>query len=127
MAYILVADDDPVFAEFVRRTLADRGDHITLVADGAEALRALATARYDLLIADIQMPVVDGIALALKASAGDPALKIVLVTGYAHQRQRAHGLSDLMEEVLSKPLTREEMAAAVERALGRPRSGPRPS
>jgi CheY-like chemotaxis protein len=69
--------------------LARLGHDVVAVADGAEAVTALATARYDVLIADIVMPVMDGIALALKASSDHPALKIVLVTGYAAELARA--------------------------------------
>ena len=62
-------------------------------ADGAEALDTLQRedGEFDLLLADIKMPVMDGIALALAAARDFPDLPILLMTGYADQRERASG------------------------------------
>jgi CheY-like chemotaxis protein len=98
--------------------LARLGHDVVAVADGAEAVTALATARYDVLIADIVMPVMDGIALALKASSDHPALKIVLVTGYAAELARARNLEALVQRVVSKPYSIAAMAALVTELAG---------
>jgi DNA-binding response OmpR family regulator len=63
------------------------------------------------------MPVMDGIALALKVSRDRPDLPILLMTGFADQRERADGLETLVREVLAKPFTLDELLAAVGRAL----------
>jgi two-component system, cell cycle response regulator CpdR len=59
------------------------------------------------------MPELDGIALALKASKDYPAMKILLMTGYATERQRAHNLEALVDRVLMKPFTLDEIQRAV--------------
>jgi len=112
--------------EFVLRALEADGHTVLLAHDGGEAAQALgqAGARFDLLLADVRMPVMDGIALALAASRDHPDLPILLMTGFADQRERAYGLDALVREVLAKPFTLDGLLAAVRRALGAP--GPRP-
>ena len=56
-----------------------------------------------MLLNDIVMPELDGIALALKVSRDWPDMPIVLITGYAEERQRAHNLEALVHSVVSKP------------------------
>ena len=69
------------------------------------------------------MPVMDGIALALKIAADRPGLPILLMTGFAAEKQRAHNLDALTTEVLSKPFTMERLLRAVEKALLKARPG----
>ena len=57
------------------------------------------------------MPVMDGIALALAAARDHPDLVILLMTGYADQRERAHGLDALIHDVITKPFTLAEIRA----------------
>jgi two-component system, cell cycle response regulator CpdR len=103
----------------VRRALVDAGHDVATAADGAEALDLInrAKPRFDLLLADIKMPVMDGIALALAAARDDPKLIILLMTGYADQRERAHGLDALIHDVIAKPFTVAEIRAAIASAL----------
>ena len=76
-------------------------------------------ARFDLLLTDIKMPVMDGIALALAAARDFPELPIVLMTGYADQRERASGLEALVSDVIAKPFTVAEIRFAVAAALAK--------
>lgn len=117
MARILVAEDEDAVRAFVTRALELRGHQVRAVSDGAEALEALREAEYDLLLTDIVMPLMDGIALALAASRDRPNLRILMMTGYAEEKRRAHNLEALIHDVISKPFSLDELAAAVERAL----------
>lgn len=117
MAKILVAEDEESVREFLTITLRRRGHEVLAVPDGSEALAALSTARYDLLLTDIVMPVVDGIALSLKAARDNPDMKILMMTGYAAERQRAHNLEELIHDVVLKPFSMEEIGKAVDTAL----------
>ena len=63
------------------------------------------------------MPIMDGIALALAAARDFPDLTILLMTGYADQRERAHGLDALIHDVIAKPFTLAALRAAVNEAL----------
>ena len=116
-ARILVAEDDSAVRQFVSRALVQHGHKVDTVNDGLEALDALAAADYDLLISDIVMPGLDGIALALKVTKDHPRMAIMLMTGYAHERQRAHNIEVLSQYVLTKPFTLEQVTAAVDKML----------
>ena len=64
-----------------------------------------------------RMPVMDGIALALAVARDHPAMTILLMTGYADQRERAHGLDALIHDVITKPFSLGELRSAVNGAL----------
>jgi len=120
---ILVADDEEALRQFVTRALEHAGFRVDAVSDGLEAVEALATDRsYDLLITDIVMPGLDGIELALRASRDRPTLPIMLMTGFAAQKQRAYGLEALIHRVLTKPFTLQQLVDAAKAAIadGRP-------
>ncbi len=119
MARILLAEDEDTVRALVVRALGMDGHAVVAVADGGEALDALVRAqgKFDLLLADIRMPVMDGIALALAAARDFPEVTILLMTGYADQRERAHGLDALIQGVIAKPFTMAEIRKAVNGAL----------
>jgi CheY-like chemotaxis protein len=117
MATILWAEDEDSVGAFVARALGQHGHQVTRVADGLAALSALAATPFDLLLTDIVMPGLDGIALALKASKDYPSVKILLMTGYAAERQRAHNLEALVHRIVMKPFTLEDIQKAVAELL----------
>jgi two-component system cell cycle response regulator CpdR len=119
MARILIAEDEESLRGFIARALTQDGHAVTTANDGAEALEVLARERgaFELLLTDIRMPVMDGIALALAAARDHPAVTILLMTGYADQRERAHGLDALIHDVVAKPFSLGTIRAAVNGAL----------
>lgn len=117
VAKILLAEDDNSVREFVSRALRQTGHDVVAVGDGQQALDVLEKATVDILLADIVMPRLDGIALSLKVSKDHPELPILLITGYAAERQRAHNLDALIHNVLTKPFTLKEICTAVDAAL----------
>ena len=119
MARILLAEDDEAVRELVARALGEDGHALTATADGAAALEALdrRDGEFDLLLTDVKMPVMDGIALALAAGRDHPDLTIMLMTGYADQRERARSLDALVHDVISKPFSVEQIKGAVREAL----------
>ncbi len=117
MARILVAEDEAEIGEIVRRALEYKGHDVTVVGNGSAAVEALGRDSYDLLLTDIVMPLMDGIALALKVDRDYLDIPILMMTGYAAQKERAHNLDDLIHGVLMKPFTIADMAERVENAL----------
>ena len=119
MARILIAEDEESIRNLVTRALRQDGHEVSIASDGAEALDLLTREKgaFELLLTDIRMPVMDGIALALAAARDYPELTILLMTGYADQRERAHGLDALIHDVLTKPFTLATMRSAVNGAL----------
>ena len=115
MARLLVAEDDEAVRAFLEKAFELDGHQVLTAEDGAEALEVLGRDNdgFDLLLTDIQMPVMDGIALALSAVRDYPNMPILLMTGYANQRERAHGLDALVEDVIMKPFSLSEIREAV--------------
>lgn len=118
MARILIAEDEEAVRSLLVRVFAQDGHEVESAPDGATALERLAAGAFDLLLSDIQMPVMDGIALALAAKRDYPDLTIMLMTGYTAQRERAQGLRPLIHDILQKPFTLAEIRVAVSEALG---------
>jgi two-component system cell cycle response regulator CpdR len=114
---ILIAEVDTAVREFASRALVNAGHEVVATADGLQALEALENDEFDLLLSDIVTPELDGIALALKVSRGWPDLPILLMTGYAAERQRAHNLDALIHDVISKPFTLQQICDAAEKVL----------
>lgn len=119
MARILIADDEESMRLLVGRAIAMDGHEIVTAEDGAEALEILTDQNggFDLLLTDIKMPVMDGIALALSAARDYPELTILLMTGYADQRERATGLNAIVHDVVTKPFSVADIRTAVADAL----------
>ena len=121
MARILVAEDDENVRAFVCRALGHMGHEVTEAEDGGIAAEICAekNGEFDLLLSDIKMPVMDGIALALTVAAQFPELTILLMTGFADQRERAHGLEALIYDVVPKPFSLQVLLEKVDDALRR--------
>ena len=123
MARILVAEDDPSVRAFVVSALQMHGHEVVAEEDGGLAAETADAeeGRFDLLLSDIKMPIMDGIALALHVAAKYPEVIIVLMTGFADQRERAHGLDALIYDVITKPFTLADLLQKVDDALaGKP-------
>lgn len=116
---ILIADDEESMRVLVARAIALDGHEIVTAQDGAEALEILTDqdGAFDLLLTDIKMPVMDGIALALAAARDFPDVIILLMTGFADQRERASGLNAIVHDVVTKPFSVADIRTAVADAL----------
>jgi CheY-like chemotaxis protein len=119
MPKVLIADDEDSMRQLVARAIAMDGHEIVTAQDGAEALEILTRedGAFDLLLTDIQMPVMDGIALALSVARDFPDLTILLMTGFADQRERASNLNALVHDVVTKPFSVADIRTAVADAL----------
>jgi DNA-binding response OmpR family regulator len=119
MARILIAEDEEALCALCARALASDGHEVKTACDGGDALDLLVreSGRFDLLLTDIRMPIMDGIALALAAARDFPELTILLMTGYADQRERAHGLDAIIHDVIAKPFPVATLRATVNEAL----------
>ena len=119
MPRVLIADDEASMRALVARAIAMDGHETVTAQDGAEALEILARegGAFDLLLTDIQMPIMDGIALALSAARDFPGLTILLMTGFADQRERASNLNAIAHDVITKPFSIADIRTAVADAL----------
>jgi len=118
MARILLAEDDAATRDLVQRALAMDGHAVIVTQDGAEALdRLQVPPAFDLLITDVQMPGLDGVALVEKGLAASPRLRVVLMSGFADELGRAEHLKGRISRIISKPFTLEQIRSAVKAAL----------
>jgi len=119
MPRVLIADDEESMRTLVARAIAMDGHATTTAEDGAEALEIISreNGAFDLLLTDIKMPIMDGIALALTVARDFPDITILLMTGFADQRERASGLDAIVHDVITKPFSVADIRAAATRAL----------
>ncbi len=127
-ARILVAEDNAINRTVTARMLEQRGHRITLAENGREALAALREAAFDLVLLDLDMPVMDGYEAAAAIRAGEARggrrIPIVAVTAHAMKGQKEKCLAAGMDDCLSKPVRAQDLFAAVARWAP---LGPRPS
>lgn len=117
---ILVIDDNEMNRKLVRMSLITKGHEIIEAADGREGIEAASAHKPDLIIMDIQMPVIDGFA-AIEIIKKDPAtkdIKIIALTAYAMKGDRERILQSGCDEYMSKPIDLKPFIAIVERLLG---------
>ena len=119
MARILIADDEEALCHFLTRALSARGHEVTTVGTGTDAVAKLSERPYDLLLSDVVMPELDGIALSLKVSRDYPKLPIILMTGFMFAKARAEDLSSMVTRVVTKPFFMDDICMHVDAALAR--------
>jgi len=119
MARILVVDDDDSVRGFTARALKLDGHLVEEADDGDLALQRIVErdGSFDLVLSDIRMPAMDGIALARNAIKDFPQLRILLMTGYAEQRERSEEVAKIVVDVVTKPFSLSDIRAAVGEAL----------
>lgn len=119
MAKILIAEDDMSMRHFLSMALTRAGHEVEARIDGLDALAALedGTTAYDLLLADIVMPGMDGIELSQKAALLHPAMKVMFITGFAAVALGERNPGHDQAAVLSKPFHLKELVERVENLL----------
>ncbi len=120
MARILVADDEQGLREFVSEALEDDGHSVIAVADGEEAARLISRESFDLLITDLRMPRMDGLAVLRHARAEQPEMEVILLTAHGSVESAVEamklGAFDYLEKPISSP---RELRLLASRALER--------
>jgi CheY-like chemotaxis protein len=117
MATILLVDDDVNMRSMVARALTGDGHTVTEAGDGDEALAALAKSPgFQVLLTDVQMPGMDGLTLAERASTAAPALRVVVISALEQDAVRAGKLGP-KARWLAKPFTLDQIRAEVRAAL----------
>jgi two-component system cell cycle response regulator CpdR len=124
MARILVAEDDDSMRSFLSGALRRAGHIVEPAADGFEAITLLARQEFDLLLADVVMPGMDGVELARRAARDQPNLKVMFITGFAAVALRGRSGMPGDPKILSKPFHLKDLVSQIDQLLGaRPLAG----
>jgi excisionase family DNA binding protein len=115
---VLVADDEASIRELLGRTLALAEYDVDVVVDGRSALERLRADNYDLLIADLRMPGVDGLQLIREARRFNSLLKVIIITGYSSESAAIEAVNLGVNGYLTKPFRVAQVLSAVAKALG---------
>jgi two-component system, sensor histidine kinase and response regulator len=125
---ILLAEDNAVNRKLAVGLLEKRGDTVIVAENGREAIDALERESVDLVLMDIQMPVMDGLeaiqAIRAKEQGGLEHLPIIALTAHAMKGDRERCLAAGADEYVTKPIRVEDLLAAMDRATRTPTSGP---
>jgi CheY-like chemotaxis protein len=117
---VLVAEDNAVNQKVIALMLQRLGHRVDTVANGAEAIAAVERAPYDVVLMDVQMPEIDGIAAtrAIRAMPSQQATPVVALTANVFAEDRARCTEAGMTDFLAKPVRRDELIALLARVVG---------
>lgn len=126
MTRILVVEDDPDIAALVSRYLQKAGYTVDMLANGREALAAIAAAAPDLIVLDLMLPGADGLEIcrSVRANAATAAVPIIMLTARAEESERIVGLELGADDYLAKPFSPNELVARVRALLRRAQREP---
>src|SRR5256885_3031892 len=122
MSTVLVVDDDAPILRMLQRTLAAKGYEVTTAGDGGAALAAVERSAPDVLVLDVAMPGLDGLAVCRRLRARGLAVPILLLTARDAVGDRVDGLDAGADDYLLKPFAAEELAARLRPLTPRRRS-----
>ncbi len=117
MARILLAEDDDNMRAFLARALKRAGHQVTAVGDGDAALALTGAGEFDVLLADVFMPGIDGIELARRVSTILPELRIMFITGFAAVALNQPGFAPRQPRVLAKPFHLRQLVDEIDKVL----------
>ncbi len=125
--HILVVDDERSIRRLLRMYLDEAGYTVTEAADGAEALAKMRSGGIDLVLLDLMIPEVDGLEVARRIRADQPAVPIIMLTAREDEASRVTGLEMGADDYVTKPFSGRELVARVRAVLRRVQGGEGPS
>ncbi len=116
---VLLADDEKVYVESLAKVLRKRGFDVIPVFDGLSAIEAVSGADFDVIVLDLRMPRMDGLAALQSIRSGDTLTPVLLLTGHADLECATKALKSGAVDVLMKPCPVETLVSAIEDASER--------
>ena len=113
---ILLVDDEKDFSEMLSFRLEEKGHRVKMAFSGKEALDALAENQTDVVIMDIRMPELDGIATLKEVKSRHPIVEVILLTGFGAVDTAVEGMKAGAYDYLVKPPDHEELLSKLESA-----------
>jgi excisionase family DNA binding protein len=115
---VLVVDDEASIRELLSKTLALAEYEVDTAQDGRAAIERLRLGQYDLLIADLKMPGVDGLSVIREAKRLNGSLPVIIITGFSTESSAIEAVNLGVAGYLTKPFRVPQVLAAAARALG---------
>jgi heavy metal response regulator len=116
---ILVVEDEEAIAAFLRQGLAEAGYAVDLASDGAEALHWIAIAEYDVIVLDVMLPELDGLAVCQEVRRAGVRTPVLMLTARDAIEDRVTGLDSGADDYLVKPFAFAELLARIRALLRR--------
>ncbi len=115
MLNILIVEDEPDLCDLIAETLREDGYQVTCADDGAAALAATADTTFDVVLADMRLPKMDGLTLFRRLRAEAPATDVILMTGNANVADAVAALKEGAFDYLTKPIQLDELGIQLKR------------
>jgi DNA-binding NtrC family response regulator len=111
---ILVVDDELLIRDLLYDFFTGQGWNISVAEDGRRALDMMRSGRYDLVLSDIKMPQMDGLALSAHLKQSHPDLPVVLMTGYPSVDSAVTALRNKVDDYVIKPFNINQLYKLIE-------------
>jgi DNA-binding response OmpR family regulator len=115
--HILVMEDDLSVAKGLEMVLTENGFDVNLAGTGQLAMEAFREKRFDLLVADLRLPDIDGMEIIRRIKAKTPETEVVVITGYGTTATVVEAMKLGVSDFLPKPFTEDQIKAAIDKAL----------
>ena len=112
---ILVIEDEEIHRVILKKVLVDQGYNVIDATNGAEALEIMRTSKVDLAIADLEMPVMDGMEFTKWVKELNPKFPVVVITAHANNFSPKEILNVNVDAFLNKPIQMDDLLKLVER------------
>lgn len=116
---ILITDDDVDLRELLTEAVKNWGYIVSVAKDGEEALRKLRMERYDIVITDLMMPGMDGLALLKRIEELDREILVIIITGYATIETAVKAIEAGAYDYIAKPFRLDELMIVIKNACER--------
>jgi DNA-binding NtrC family response regulator len=114
---ILVIDDEPVICDGCRLILSEKGYHVDTCPTGSAGLRSMETDPYDVILLDMKLPDIDGMEILRRVRADQPAVNVIVMTGYSTVSNAVEAMKLGAFDYLAKPFDDEQISLAVKKAI----------
>lgn len=109
MKKVLIVDDESLSRIILKKIVADEGYSVTLAVNGEDALKKISSSKFDIMLTDLNMPLMNGIELTEKALQIEPDMIIILITAYGSIRTAVEAIKLGAYDFLSKPVNKDEL------------------
>ena len=120
METILVVDDEPSIREFLQIMLEREGYQVSCADNGKTAIKLFEQEQYDVVIADIRMPKVNGFEVLTEIKRLSPETKVIMITAFASFESAVESMKEGAYDYITKPFNIDEVKATIRRALEKP-------